>query len=69
MVGLEDEPLLLREGWDAVYQYSGRGKETVVTEGRQEWFPLCEQYIITEFIYLPLVIDPMRTIEIPEFRS
>ena len=29
----ERRPLLLREGWDAVYQYSGRGGwHTVVTE-------------------------------------
>lgn len=28
-------PLVLKEGWDAVYQYSGRGeKQTVVTGGR-----------------------------------
>ena len=27
------KPLLLREGWDAIYQYSGRGGwHTVVTE-------------------------------------
>ena len=30
-------PLVLKEGWDAVYQYSGRGeKQTVVTEGGVE---------------------------------
>ena len=28
-------PLVLKEGWDAVYQYSGRGeKQTVVSGGR-----------------------------------
>ena len=28
---------MLKEGWDAVYQYSGRGeKQTVVTEGGVE---------------------------------
>ena len=38
VVGREDEPLVLREGWDAVYQYSGRGgRQTVVTgEGLEE---------------------------------
>ena len=31
------KPLVLKEGWDAVYQYSGRGeKQTVVTEGGVE---------------------------------
>ena len=31
------KPLALKEGWDAVYQYSGRGeKQTVVTEGGVE---------------------------------
>ena len=30
-------PLVLREGWDAVYQYSWRdGRQTVVTEGGAE---------------------------------
>ena len=30
-------PLLLREGWDAVYQYSGRNnRQTVVTVGGAE---------------------------------
>ena len=30
-------PLVLKEGWDAVYQYAGRGeKQTVVTEGGVE---------------------------------
>ena len=30
-------PLVLRERWDAVYQYSGRGgRQTVVTEGGVE---------------------------------
>ena len=36
-VGLEDEPLVLREAWDAVYQYSERGGgQTVVTGGGLE---------------------------------
>ena len=30
-------PLVLREGWDAVYQYLGRGeRQTVVTQGGVE---------------------------------
>ena len=30
----DDIPLVLRKGWDTVYQYSGRGgRQTVVTEG------------------------------------
>ena len=29
--------LVLREGWDAIYQYSGKGgRQTFVTEGRVE---------------------------------
>ena len=36
-LGLEDEPLVLREAWDAVYQYSERGGgQTVVTGGGLE---------------------------------
>ena len=28
---------MLREGWDAIYQYSGKGgRQTFVTEGRVE---------------------------------
>ena len=30
----DDIPLVLKKGWDTVYQYSGRGgRQTVVTEG------------------------------------
>ena len=33
----EGRPLVLREGWDAVYQYKGSGvRQTVVTEGEVE---------------------------------
>ena len=36
-IGGGGRPLVLKEGWDAVYQYSGRGeKQTVVTEGGVE---------------------------------
>lgn len=35
--GGRGRPLVLKEGWDAVYQYSGRGeKQTVVTGGGVE---------------------------------
>ena len=45
MVGLEDGPLLLREGWDAVYQYSGPGG----VEGKlllQDWGGLEDKLLV-----------------------
>ena len=36
-IGEGGRPLVRREGWDAVYQYSGRdGRQIVVTEGGAE---------------------------------